>query len=308
MPDHVGTMEADAVIVGSGPGGATMARELSRKGKKVILCEKGKYDKRFGYSVLLLTMMDGMGLTFSKEGTWVFRPKTVGGASVVFCGTAFKPPAWLKDKFNIDLETEVEELYREIPIQALPDSLVGPAARNIMDSARALGMDWGLLDKFIRPEKCKPNCGKCALGCPEPGAKWTAREYIEEGQRNGVQLLMRTRVDRVLSENGTAVGVRAKGPDGWFDIRANTVILSGGGQGTPPILQRSGIYDAGQGFFIDPMVYVMGKTKNPGCLNEIPMTAGVQLEEDGIVLADMMPPPMMCLGLLAFSGDRKSVV
>jgi choline dehydrogenase-like flavoprotein len=52
------------------------------------------------------------------------------------------------------------------------------------------------------------------------------------------------------------------------------------------------------------MVYVMGKSKNPGCLNEIPMTAGAQLEEDGIVLADMMPPPMMCLGLLAFSGSR----
>jgi hypothetical protein len=25
-----------------------------------------------------------------------------GGASVVFCGTAFKPPAWLKDRYGID--------------------------------------------------------------------------------------------------------------------------------------------------------------------------------------------------------------
>jgi hypothetical protein len=52
------------------------------------------------------------------------------------------------------------------------------------------------------------------------------------------------------------------------------------------------------------MVYVMGKTSGPGSLHEIPMTAGVSLVEDGIVLAEMMPPPMMCLGLLAFSGAR----
>ena len=43
MSQPIRTMQADVVIAGSGPGGATMARELSKKGKKVILCEAGKY-------------------------------------------------------------------------------------------------------------------------------------------------------------------------------------------------------------------------------------------------------------------------
>ncbi len=34
--------EAEAVIVGSGPGGATVARALARAGKKTILLERGK--------------------------------------------------------------------------------------------------------------------------------------------------------------------------------------------------------------------------------------------------------------------------
>lgn len=34
--------KAQIVVVGSGPGGATVARELSKAGKKVILLEKGK--------------------------------------------------------------------------------------------------------------------------------------------------------------------------------------------------------------------------------------------------------------------------
>ena len=91
MGEHLQTIQADVVIVGSGPGGATMARELTRRGKKVILCEAGRYNKPRRLTISTTTMMDNMGFTFSKEGTWVVRPKTVGGASVVFCGTARKP-------------------------------------------------------------------------------------------------------------------------------------------------------------------------------------------------------------------------
>jgi len=303
MPRSNQTLQADVVIVGSGPGGATMARELSRKGKSVVICEAGKYHKRFGYTALLLTMMDKLGLTFSKEGTWVVRPKTAGGASVVYCGTAVRPPAWFKDKYGIDLDEEVDALFQEIPIKPLSDELIGPAARAIMEGARSLGLDWKPLDKWIRHDKCKPNCGQCSLGCPE-GAKWTAREYLDDAEQSGAKLLLKTRVDRVLTEGGKAVGVRAKGPEGWFDILADTVILSAGGQGTPPILQRSGVYDAGQGFFADPLWFVTGTRNAQGSFYDIPMTAGVNLSQDGIVMTDLMPPPLMYGALVAYGGPR----
>ena len=304
MSQPIQTIQADVVIAGSGPGGATMARELSKKGKKVVLCEAGKYHQRLGSNTfMLLGMMDNMGLTFSKEGTWVLRPKTAGGASVVYCGTAFRPPPWLKEKYGIGLDEEVDALYKEIPIQTLPDKLVGPAARTIMKAAQDVGHDWNLIDKWIRPEKCEQNCGKCALGCPT-GAKWTAREYIEEARKNGADLLLKTKVDRVLTESGKAVGVRAKGPQGWTDILAETVILSAGGQGTPPILQRSGIYDAGQGFFADPLWFVAGPSNIQGSIYDVPMTAGMNLSEDGIVMTDLMTPPTMYAGSLAFAGQK----
>ncbi len=297
------TMQADVVIAGSGPGGATAARELTRKGKKVVICEAGKYHKRLGNSVYILGMMASMGFTFSKEGTWVLRPKTVGGASMIFCGTALKPPPWIKEKYGIDLDQEVDELYREVPIKPLPDNLVGPAAQKMMQAAQDLGMDWNLLDKWIRPEKCIPDCGKCMVGCKE-GAKWTAREYVEEAVRAGADLLTGTRVDRVLCENGKAVGVRARGPNGWVDIMADNVILSAGGQGTPPILQRSGLYDAGQGFFIDPLWFVMAPADIQGSLFDVPMTAGINMPDDGIVMTDLMPPVLVYLALLAYDGPR----
>ncbi len=244
-----------------------------------------------------------MGMTFSKEGTWVLRPKTAGGASVVYCGTAVRPPPWLKEKYGIDLTEEVDELYKEIPIQTLADHLVGPAARKMMKAAQDIGLDWNVLDKFIRPEKCLENCGKCALGCTT-GAKWTAREYIEEAQQSGAELLLQTTVDRVLTKNGKAVGVRAKGPQGWMDILAETVILSAGGQGTPPILQRSGVYDAGQGFFADPLVFVMAAGEGQGTKYDVTMTAGTIMADDGIVMTDLIVPPLMFSGLMTFAGPR----
>ncbi|MEX1264935.1 MAG: GMC oxidoreductase [Actinomycetota bacterium] len=50
-----------------------------------------------------------------------------------------------------------------------------------------------------------------------------------------------TLVDRVLVENGRAVGVAAHGPEGVFEARADLVIVAGGAYGSPAILLRSGI-------------------------------------------------------------------
>ncbi len=128
---------------------------------------------------------------------------------------------------------EVEEIFREIPIQPLPDRLIGTAARKIMEGAVATGLDWKPLDKWIRPEKCRPNCGKCSLGCPVEGAKWTAREFVEEARKQGAELLTNTRVTRLLVDGGKAVGVEAESSVGRLNIHAQTVVLSGGGKANP---------------------------------------------------------------------------
>ena len=41
------TREFDAVVVGSGPGGASVARELSRRGQEVLILERDGGRKRY---------------------------------------------------------------------------------------------------------------------------------------------------------------------------------------------------------------------------------------------------------------------
>jgi choline dehydrogenase-like flavoprotein len=297
------TLQADVVIAGSGPGGATVARELSRKGKKVIVCEAGKYHKWFGNTLSTINMLECKGMTFSKEGNWIVSGRTAGGGSVVYGGLAFKPPEWLQEKYGIDLKEEVDEFYDEVPIGPLPDSHIGPGARKIMEAARKMGLDWKPIDRLIRAEKCKPDCDQCMSGCKE-GAKWTAREYLEDAVGHGSQLLLQTEVDRVLTESGDAVGVRAKGPDGWMDILADTVIVSAGGFWSPRILQRSGLYDAGQGFAVDFGRYVVGPSRTHKPQKEIPGTTGASFFEEGFNLVSAAPKPMMYAGLAGLSGPR----
>jgi choline dehydrogenase-like flavoprotein len=172
-----------------------------------------------------------------------------------------------------------------------------------MSAARDMGLDWKPNDRFIRPKDCKPDCGRCMLGCKE-GAKWTAREYLEEATQGGAQLLLQTRVDRVLSESGRAVGVRARAPSGWIDILADTVVVSAGGLGTPPILQRSGLYDAGQGFVVDFGRFVCGYSRTQPSRYEIPAATGVDLVEDGIILVDAAPKPLLYAAMLGLSGPK----
>jgi choline dehydrogenase-like flavoprotein len=62
MSGKVKGLEADVVVVGSGPGGATVARDLTKGGKKVIICEAGKYITSLGkfYSPGLLMKKGGL--------------------------------------------------------------------------------------------------------------------------------------------------------------------------------------------------------------------------------------------------------
>lgn len=87
----------------------------------------------------------------------------------------------------MDIGQEIQEAKSELPIAPLADELVGPLATRVMGSAQELGYDWQKLPKLVYQDKCRPDCDKCAFGCPY-GAKWTARMYLEEARKNGAIL------------------------------------------------------------------------------------------------------------------------
>lgn len=286
--------EADVVVVGSGPGGASVSRQLARAGKKVILLERGKdYRGKFYYGTPAgaLAYSDRHSFLFTKEGLNIIRPLMVGGATSMYCGSAARPPAWLKDKYGVDLEPYVEETVKEIGIAPLPPEQRGAASTRIAEAALDLGYNWEPLLKFMRPERVRHfDCGaKCMLGC-RCGAKWNAGEWVDEAVAAGAELVTEARVDDVIIENRHAAGVTGKRHGQPFRIEAKAVVVAAGGIGTPLLLQHAGLVEAAHGMTMDTTTMVYGASKGKGIGEEPPMTWAYADDEIGYMLSTLIDP------------------
>ncbi|MFO7965066.1 MAG: GMC family oxidoreductase [Desulfobacterales bacterium] len=274
----------DAIIVGSGPGGSTVARELSRAGKTVLMLEKGKDPAVKGS---LLQMMPTIRSIPTTGKTPIITQSVVGGATFSFCGAALEPPYDIFDAHGIDLREYAAETKEELGIEPLPDRLIGPMTKRVMESALDLGIDWQKIPKFIDASKCRPGCWKCTYNCPY-GAKWTARAFAVEALENGGELAVETKVDRIIIENGKATGVAFRKKDETVRVEAPLVILSAGGMYSPKILEKSGVDGVGRDFFFDPLLLVTGVVKGTkGGLREIPMSTGINYSKEGYLLTDL---------------------
>ncbi len=285
---------AEAVVVGSGPGGATVARQLARAGKQVLLLERGQDYRRkpyYGTYLGALAYADRRSLLFTKEGLNIIRPLMLGGATSMYCGSAARPPAWVKEKYGIDLDAYVDETIEEIGIAPLAPQQRGVASTRIAEAARSLGYDWEPLLKFMRPARSAHfNCGaRCMLGC-RCGAKWNAAEWVDEARGAGCELITAACVDDLIIENRQVGGVRGRTHGLPFEVAAQVVILAAGGIGTPLILQRAGFFEAGHGITMDTTAMVCGLSKEKGIGNEPPMTWGYTNDEIGYMLSTLLDP------------------
>lgn len=301
-------LKSDVIVVGSGPGGASVARALVQKGKKVLVLERG-IDHRpksyYGTYLGALIYSDRQSLLFTEEGLNIVRPLMVGGATSMYCGCAAPPPTWLKDKYGVDIDAEVSETIDELQIAPLPPELRGPASTRIAQAAQGLGYDWQPQLKFMKPARAKKfDCGaKCMLGC-RCGAKWSAAEWIDDAVASGASLRTGARVERILQEDGRAAGVAGLIDGQPFTARADTVVMAAGGIGSPRILQASGLSRAGQGMTMDVTVMVYGFIKEQGIGKEPPMTWSWENLEEGYMLSTLMDPWLLYPLITALKGPR----
>jgi len=294
----------DAIIVGSGPGGATVAKELSEHNKKVLILEWGNNAPLKGTLPQAARMIGVPGkslLVTNKRMHLLLRGITTGGSSVFYCATAFDPPFEMLESHGIDIRDEIEELKKEIPIEPLSDELMGPMASRMMSSAQDLGYAWQKINKFIFQDKCKAGCWRCAYGCPFD-AKWTARNFVQESVKNGATLVNGAKVKSVLTDGHRATGVEVKKGGRRYRVEAPTIVLGAGGIGSAEILRQSGVENAGYDFFVDPLVLVTGKVPDIKEGKELQMQAGWHAKDE-YVMTDLATPKVPKLSIMVKIKD-----
>lgn len=288
----------DHVVVGTGPGGATVARELSRAGSSVLMVERGSAAPPTGLARQALRELFWPGRSLLRSGSvLVLRALTLGGSSMYFFGTAWPPPHEALLAHGLDLRADAAALQRELRPAPLPRELMGPRAVRLLDSARALGFDWQPMPKFVDQERLRRD-GLGAWGA----AKWTARSFVQDAQRHGARLLTGATVHRVLVRDGAAQGVELTFGRRRRVVRAGRVVLAAGGLGTPPVLRASGVRGAGENYFYDPVVAVMGSVDGLDAGFEPPMLAAANLAGQGYMLTDLCRPRWLHDALTVAAG------
>ena len=218
------------IIVGTGAGGAIIARELAKENISVTIIEKGPYIKSgdaFNYYDKYNDSVDLLTTT------------CIGGATIVSMSNMVRALDSELHEYGIDLEESYEYVEDLVGVHQLDDSHIGKGTQAFLDAGRELGLETLKMPKAIREEDCI-QCGKCAFGCPAD-AKWSGKDFVDEAVENGAQLITEAEVTEVIVENGIAKGVVYYKDDEKHELLADKVILSAGAIGTTLILRKTGI-------------------------------------------------------------------
>jgi len=279
----------DYIIVGTGPGGATVAKELAAHKKHILLVEYGPRVSSTGFTKITKLYDE----QYSAEGMQIGRARLLGGSSYTAMGNAVTPPPSIMREWGIDLSEELESARKDLRVNPIPKHLMGPGTRRINEAAASLGWEMKQTPKCVDFTRCTA-CGMCMFGCPR-GAKWTAQEFVDEAVVNGAHLMLNTEITGVTKKNGEVTGVIGSSQGRRVELKAHKVVLSAGALETPKILHNSGIDGAGEGLSIDAFQATYGYTKDCGMKNEIILATYLEglVEEKELFTAPYMYVPFL---------------
>ncbi len=248
-------MEFDIVIVGSGAGGGTVAKELSvlcKQGLKIALLELGprltkEQNTREELPMARQHFFNNGGFqTASQDMTLAFA-KGVGGSTNVYTGVTFKLPESAVKKWNVpgitlqDLNPRMDKYIEENNVHLEKEQNIN--VNNQLFKKGCENLNWHVDQLAINTKHCQ-GLNTCNLGCPIHAKQGTAVVQIPLAEKNGVRVISNCKVERIESNPDghvlvASISGNVANTGCEYRINAKKVILSAGAINTPALLMRS---------------------------------------------------------------------
>ena len=280
MPDA----SFDILIVGSGAGGGTVARELAplcEDGVRIAVFEWGaklRHDELTGREVEMAHRLffESGGMLTKDRAMTLAAGRAYGGSTVVYTGTSLVLPRRVAERWGVpgleweDIERRSAKYAVENKVHLLPPDLQNDNNRLFAEGCRALG--WSVEQFPINVDGCR-GAGVCNLGCPNLAKQGTARVQLPAAERAGVEVITNAKVERI-AEGECFVTVRDPGfgePSPWapgeYRVRSKVVIVAGNAVQSSALLLRSGLGAdlpaLGRYLTLHPALILVGEHERP---------------------------------------------
>jgi choline dehydrogenase-like flavoprotein len=272
-------LSADAVVIGSGAGGAVVAAELAAAGSDVVILEMGDYlnEADFTGSEAEMTsrLMLGHGLLATNDlGITLLAGSCLGGGTVVNWSDSLRTPRAVLGEWESDhgLEGVTGSDYQrgfDIAERRMgvgtTDSVPNANNAALKVGCEALGYHWDYIPR--NATGCEQRCGGCQYGCPRGRKQSALLTFLQDAHDRGARVVAGCRAERVLVSGGRAVGVEARVSRGGHQVtvRAPKVVVAGGSIESPALLLRSGLDNTniGRHLRLHPVAVMAGFYDHP---------------------------------------------
>ncbi|MDQ3742747.1 MAG: FAD-dependent oxidoreductase [Actinomycetota bacterium] len=264
VPEGATTLEADAVVVGSGAGGAVVAARLAEQGMKVVVLEAGGYFNEADFNQVEVWAHQNLywrgGPTPTGDMNVTLQAGfCLGGGTTVNWTNSLRTKDWVREQWATEhgledvatdaFDRHLDAVWERLQVNGDCSELNRPQ-QAMRRGAEALGWNFATVTRnWDRSRHDPAMAGYMGFGDQSGAKQSTLKTYLQDAADRGAQVVPQCWAERVIVEDGRAAGVEAT----WSDrldpsrppvkvtVRAPQVVVAAGALESPALLLRSGI-------------------------------------------------------------------